>query len=92
MPLIRRLPKRGFTNIFRSTTHVINLRELEKFDQGSVVDPDVLRKAGMVKGKKGLIKILGKGKLTKLLTVRAHKFSMSAQNAIAALGGKAEVI
>jgi len=72
--------------------HVIKLRDLERFDQGSVVDPEVLRKSGLVKGKEGLIKVLAKGQLTKPLTVKAHRFSVSAQSAIAALGGKAEVI
>lgn len=92
MPLVRRLPKRGFTHVFKEIIQVINLEDLKRFDPGAVVDPDVLRKAGMLKGRGRKVKVLGDGTLDKPLTVRAHGFSLSARNKIEALGGKAEVI
>src|SRR5438034_7965783 len=73
MPLHRRLPKRGFTNIFKKQIAVVNISDLERFDHGATVDENVLRKAGLVKGKADGIKILGDGKLTKKLTVHADK-------------------
>src|SRR5881409_1774028 len=78
MPLHRRLPKRGFTNIFKKEHHVVNLSDLERFDNGTTVDESTLRKAGLVKGRKDGIKILGNGKLTKKLNVHATKFSETA--------------
>ncbi|HYE81835.1 MAG TPA: 50S ribosomal protein L15 [Clostridia bacterium] len=92
MPLYRRLPKVGFTNIFRKEYAVVNLSDLEKFDNGTVVNPEVLKEAGLVKAMLGGIKILGNGDLTKNLTVQAHKFSKTAADKIAAAGGKVEVI
>lgn len=91
MPLVRRMPKRGFTNIFRKEYVVVNLDRLNRFEEGTVVTPEVLREAGVVK-KKGEIKILGSGELKKALTVKAHAFSRSAMEKITAAGGKAEVI
>jgi large subunit ribosomal protein L15 len=87
MPLHRRLPKRGFTNIFKKQIAVVNISELERFDNGATVDEAALRKAGLVKGRADGIKILGDGKLTKKLTVQAHKFSESARKHIEAAGG-----
>lgn len=88
-PLSRRLPKFGFTNaMFRQRYEIINLRDLESFE--GEVTPDTLRAAG--KAGNGLIKILGDGELKKNLTVKAHKFSKAAQQAIESAGGKAEVI
>jgi large subunit ribosomal protein L15 len=92
-PLHRRLPKRGFTNIFRVEYSVVNLDTLaEVFEAGSSVTPDVLRERGLVRPATGKIKVLGRGDITKALTVRAHKFSGSAAQKIAAAGGTAEVI
>ena len=92
MPLYRRLPKVGFTNIFRKEYAVVNLSDLERFENGTVVNPEVLKEAGLVKAMLGGVKILGNGDLTKNLTVQAHKFSKTAAEKIAAAGGKVEVI
>jgi large subunit ribosomal protein L15 len=91
-PLHRRTPKsKGFTNPFRVEYHVVNLETLELFDAGTEVTPDSLRSHGLV-AKRGLVKVLGRGELTKKLTVRAHGFSSSAVSAIEAAGGTTEVI
>jgi large subunit ribosomal protein L15 len=92
MPLQRRLPKRGFTPLSRKVYALVNLRDLELFDAGSVVDLESLGKAGLVGQLKDGIKILGDGDLTKALTVKAHKFSKSAQAKIEAAGGTVEVL
>jgi len=93
MPLHRRVPKRGFTNPFRVEYAVVNLDTLvEVFDAGSDVTPELLRERGLVREKRALIKVLGRGDVTKKLTVRAHKFSATAAEKIAAAGGVAEVI
>jgi large subunit ribosomal protein L15 len=92
MPLHRRLPKRGFTSLNKKVYALVNLHDLELFEAGSVVDMAALGQAGLVKKVGDGIKILGDGELTKALTVKAHKFSKSAQERIAAAGGKAEVI
>lgn len=92
MPLHRRLPKRGFTNVFRAEYAVINLDQLEQlFDAGTAVTPELLHGQGLAQGTQR-IKILGRGELTKKLTVQAHKFSGSAAQKIAAAGGTAETI
>jgi large subunit ribosomal protein L15 len=90
MPLHRRLPKRGFTNIFRTEYSIVSLEKLAGVGE-TTITPDVLRKAGVVKGK-APIKILGDGELTTALTVHAHKFSKSAQEKITKAGGKVEVL
>ena len=92
MPLHRRVPKRGFTNIFRKEYAEVNLGRLEAFEAGTIVTPEVLREHGIVKSFRDGVKILAKGTLTKALTVRAHKFSAKAQEEIGKAGGKAEVI
>ena len=92
MPLHRRVPKRGFHNRFRKEYAEFNLERLEVFDAGTIVTPDVLLQRGMIKKLRDGLKILAKGKLTKALTVRAHKFSAKAQERITGLGGKAEVL
>ena len=93
MPLHRRVPKRGFTNPFRIEYAVVNLDTLgEVFDAGSSVTPDVLRERGLVREAHAPIKVLGRGDLTKKLTVQAHKFSGTAAQKIAAAGGQAQVI
>ncbi len=90
MPLHRRLPKRGFTNIFRSEYAVINLDQLEKlFDGGADVTPEVLHGQGLAQGTQK-IKVLGRGELTKAFNVKAHKFSGAAAQKIQAAGGTAE--
>jgi large subunit ribosomal protein L15 len=91
-PIHRRTPKlKGFNNPFRVEYVVINLEHLDDFDAGSVVDPGVLRSHGLV-AKRGLVKILGRGEVSKALTVRAHAFSQSAIQAIEAAGGSTEII
>jgi large subunit ribosomal protein L15 len=92
MPLQRRLPKRGFTPLEKKVYALVNLRDLELFEPGSVVDFEALGGAGLVKALGDGIKILGDGELTKALTVKAHKFSKSAVAKIEAAGGVAEVI
>jgi len=92
MPLHRRLPKRGFTNIFRTEYRTVNVERLNNFVEGSVVDPEALQQAGLLgKGRDG-VKILGNGELKVKLTVRAHRFTESAAKKIEAAGGKAEKI
>lgn len=91
-PLIQRLPKRGFTNPTRKEYAIVNLETLNRFDEGSEVTPALLVETGVVSNEKNGIKILGNGALEKKLTIRAHKFSKSAQEAIEAAGGKTEVI
>ena len=91
MPLARRLPKRGFHNPFRERYCIINLASLERFADGSLVDLKSLQVAGLVRGKQKKVKILAKGELTKVLTVKAHAFSQQAREKIVALGGSAEV-
>ena len=92
MPLARRVPKRGFVNIFAKEYVGINVDVLEKFEDGAVIDAQAIREAGIVKNSRDGIKILGRGELTKKLTVRAAAFSESAKQKIEAAGGKAEVI
>jgi len=92
MPLQRRLPKRGFTPLNRCEYVLVNLRDLDLFEAGSVVDIEAMGKAGLLGQLKDGVKILGDGELTKALTVKAHKFSQSAQAKIEAAGGKVEVI
>jgi large subunit ribosomal protein L15 len=93
MPLHRRVPKRGFHNLFRVAYAIVNLDTLaEVFDAGSSVTPELLRERGLVREARVPIKVLGRGEIAKNLTVRAHKFSGSAAQKIAAAGGVAEVI
>ena len=92
-PLFRRLPKRGFSNAkFKKVYAVINLSDLNRFDDGAEVTPEILKDMGLVKNALDGIKVLGSGKLEKKLTVKANKFSASAFEQIEKLGGKAEVI
>lgn len=92
MPLQRRLPKRGFTSLDKKVYALVNLRDLELFEAGSVIDVEALALAGLVNKVIDGVKILGDGELTKALTIKAHKFSKSAQEKIEAAGGKVEVI
>nr|WP_315024741.1 50S ribosomal protein L15 [uncultured Aminipila sp.] len=92
MPLYRRIPKRGFTNIWRTEYTILNVDDLNRFEAGTVVTPELLEEAGLVKQVKDGIKILGEGTLEKGVTVKAHKFSKAAIEKIESAGGKAEVI
>ncbi len=87
MPLHRRLPKRGFTNIFKAQYTILSLSDLDQFEEGSVVDHDALVNVGMVKGKNTLVKVLANGEITKPLTVDVDKVSRGAAEKIAAAGG-----
>jgi large subunit ribosomal protein L15 len=90
MPLHRRLPKRGFTNIFRQEYSIVNLEKLAALGEATI-NPDTLRKAGLISTKRP-VKVLGDGELNSALTVYAHKFSKSAQEKITKAGGKFEVL
>lgn len=92
MPLVRRIPKRGFTNIFAKEYEAINVDRLEVFENGTVVTPEMLIEQGIIRKAKDGVKILGNGELTKKLTVQAHKFTGGAKEKIEAAKGKAEVI
>jgi len=92
MPLYRRVPKKGFNNIFGTDYAAVNVERLEVFEDGAVVDAQALKDAGIIKKELGGVKIMGNGDLTKKLTVKAAKFTASAKEKIEALGGKAEVI
>ncbi|MBO2532827.1 LSU ribosomal protein L15P [Planifilum fulgidum] len=91
-PLYRRLPKRGFTNPNRKEYAVINVKDLNRFDEGTVVTPELLKEKGIVKNLKDGLKVLGDGDLSVKLTVKAHKFSRTAEEKIAAAGGATEVL
>lgn len=92
MPLSRRVPKRGFRNVFRKRYAIINLEQLNRFDEGETITPERLIKDGMIKKIINGLKILSKGEINKKLTVRAHKFSKEAVKKIESAGGKVEVI
>lgn len=93
MPLHRRIPKRGFHNLFRTEYAVVNVDLLtERFDEGTVITPELLKDHGIIASAGQLIKVLARGDVSKKLTVRAHKFSGKAAEKIAAVGGAAEVI
>ena len=91
MPLYRRVPKKGFTNIFRTESATVNVGQLEAFDNGAVVTAAMLKEAKIIRKTLDGVKVLGNGELTKKLTVEAAKFTASAKEKIEALGGKAEV-
>lgn len=92
MPLARRLPKRGFHNIFGTTHAPVNVSALDRFEDGTEVTAQTLAEAGIVKNQQDGVKILGSGELTKKLTVKAAAFSASAKEKIEKAGGKAEVV
>lgn len=93
MPLHRRVPKRGFRNPFRTEYAVVNLDTLsERFDDGTEVTPELLRERRIVRRSRALIKVLARGEISKKLTVRAHRFSARAREAIAAAGGSVELL
>ncbi len=93
MPLFRRLPKRGFSNArFATPVAVVNVEALNAFRKGSEVGPAEMREAGLLRGRAGRVKVLGRGEMEKALTVRAHAFSRSAEEKITQAGGSVEVI
>lgn len=92
MPLVRRIPKRGFTNELRKEMAVVNVKDLNRFEEGEVVTPERLKEVGLVKKINHGVKVLGDGELTKRLTVKAHRFSEAARQKIEAAGGQVEVI
>ena len=92
MPLARRIPKRGFNNIFATKYAIVNVSDLNKFKDGTVVDAELLKASGLIKKAYDGVKILGNGELTSQLTVKAAKFSQSAIEKIEKAGGKAEVM
>ena len=92
MPLHRRLPKRGFTNIFRKEYRIVNVERLAGFEAGSTIDPAAMLAAGLLKKGADEVKVLGNGAIAVALTIRAHKFTRSAVEKIEAAGGTAEVV
>ena len=92
MPIYRRLPKRGFTNIFAKKYTSINVEDLNKFDNGTEITTEVLKENGVIKKINDGIVVLGRGDLNKKVTIKAKRFSKSAEEKISAAGGKAEVI
>ena len=92
MPLYRRIPKRGFTNIWREEPAIVNIGDLNIFDEGAEVTAEALKEKGLIKKTNNGLKVLGEGTLEKKLTIKANKFSKSAAEAIEQAGGKAEVI
>jgi large subunit ribosomal protein L15 len=92
MPLYRRLPKRGFTNIFKKVWSIVNIEDLNRFEDNTEITPAILLENGLIKKLNEGVKILGNGELEKKLTVKANQFTKSAQEKIEAAGGKAEVI
>ncbi len=92
MPLVRRLPKRGFRHARKYTFAVVNLRDLQTFVEGEVVSPETMKEKGLIKGRYDGVKILGQGELRHALVVRAHSFSDSARAKIEAAGGRCELL
>ncbi len=92
MPLQRRVPKRGFTNPFKQEYQVVNLRDLDRLQSVSVIDPAVLHQNGLIKKRKLPVKILGTGEVTRALEVSAHAFSKSAKEKIESAGGKVTLL
>jgi large subunit ribosomal protein L15 len=93
MPLVRRIPKRGFFNVFRVEYQVVNLKDLERvFSDGDTVSVEMLVEKGLVRGGERLVKVLGDGELSKKLSVQVHKFSASAKAGIEKAGGSCEVV
>jgi large subunit ribosomal protein L15 len=92
MPLQRRLPKRGFTNIFRKEAAVVNLKDLNRFEASAVVDLEALKSAGLVRKAEGGVKVLGKGDIAHAITLKVDKISRTAKEKIEAAGGKVELL
>jgi large subunit ribosomal protein L15 len=92
MPLQRRLPKRGFTNVFKKEIAVVNLKDLNRFEASAVVDMETLKGAGLVRKAEGRVKVLGKGDLAQPLTVKVNRISKTAKEKIESAGGKVELL
>ena len=92
MPLQRRIPKRGFTNIFKKRFEIINVMDLNRFEPNSNLDAEALKKAGLVKGRGNGIKLLGNGEISHPVLIKVHKLSKSAKEKIEASGGKVDII
>lgn len=92
MPLARRLPKRGFVNKFKKEFEIVNIRDLDVFDNDSTVNPQLLRERGIIKNRKDGVRVLGMGPLSKKVTVEAHYFTKSAAEAIKKAGGKTKIL
>jgi len=92
LPLVRRIPKRGFKNPFRTEWAEVNLDQLGRFDAGAVVDPETLRSAGLIKGRYDKVVVMGRGEIETSLQVKVHRFTKSAVSKIEAAGGSAEVL
>ncbi|WP_130807956.1 50S ribosomal protein L15 [Senegalia massiliensis] len=92
MPIYRRLPKRGFTNVFATNYAIVNVEDLNRFEEGVEITPELLKESKLIKKLEDGVKVLGNGELNKKLTIKAHKFSKSAVEKIEAAGGKVEVI
>lgn len=92
MPLHRRLPKRGFTNIFKKSYAVVNVRDLDRFESGSIIDRDALMSAGIISDKTKPVKLLGQGEISKSLEIKIAAVSASARTKVEAAGGKIEVV
>jgi len=92
MPLQRRLPKRGFINIFRKEMAVVNVKDLNRFEASAVVDLEALKNAGLVRRAEGEVKVLGKGDLAQALTVKVNEVSKTAKEKIESAGGKVELL
>lgn len=92
MPLIRRLPKRGFTNKFKNIYQIVNIEKLNLFKENEIITPEILKDARVISNVKSKIKILGKGEIKKSLTIHAHKFSKSAKDKITKVNGNIKII
>jgi large subunit ribosomal protein L15 len=92
MPLQRRIPKRGFTNIFATRYAIVNVKDLNVFNDGTEVTPELLKEAGIVKAMHDGVKVLGDGVLERKLTLKVHKVSRQAEEKVTAVGGRVEVI
>jgi large subunit ribosomal protein L15 len=92
MPLQRRLPKRGFTNIFKKRFDLVNLRDLDRFESGSIIDPEGLAAAGLIRKADNKVKLLGDGRIEKPLTLKVHSVSAKAREAVEAAGGTVEML
>ena len=92
MPLQRRLPKRGFTNLFNKSLNIIIVEDLDRFEANSILDETIFRQAGLIKKSRDGIKLLGGGELTNPLTVKVHKVSRAAREKVESAGGKIEII
>ena len=92
MPLVRRIPKRGFKNPFRTNWAEVNLDQLTRFDAGSSVDPELLASVGLIKGRYDKVVVMGRGELSVALNIKVHRFTSSAAAKIAEAGGTAEVL